>query len=365
MALSWVIAGGGTGGHVTVALALGEEIARRGDRVVFVGTEQGLEARLVPEAGFELVTLASRQVMGRSALGRLAGIAGILGQVGPARRVLRDHAADVVVSVGGFAAMPAAVAAVLSRRPLTLVEPNAIPGRVNRLTARFARRVFLGFEAAAQRIGSDSARTLHTGIPLRRGLIEAFERAPARKAPEPPLHLLVFGGSQGAKQINEAMMELASSLAGRAVRVFHQTGETDRDRVAAAYAKAGALATVVAFERDMPGRYAWADLAVCRAGALTVAELAMAGLPALLIPYPHAADDHQAANARALAEAGAGRCIGSRPLDVPALEAALFELIDHPDRLAPMSEAARRLARPEAAARVVEACVALLEEGAR
>lgn len=362
MALSWVVAGGGTGGHVTPALALGEEIIARGDAVVFVGSEQGLESRLVPDAGFELIALPSQQVMGRSLLGRVAGAVGILAQVGRARRVLRERHADLVVSVGGFAAMPAALAAVLTRTPLALIEPNAIPGRVNRLTARFARRVFLGFEAARARLGGDPARILHTGVPLRRGLVEAFATAPPRKtagSPLSPLRLLVFGGSQGARQLNEAMMELAAKLADRPVQIFHQTGEADRDRVAAAYAAAGVDAEVVAFERDMPGRYAWADLAICRAGALTVTELAMTGLPGLLVPYPYAADDHQAANAAALADVGAGHCIPSRPLDVHELESALFELIERPDRLTPMSEAARSLARPEAAARVVEACVAL------
>lgn len=366
MALSWVIAGGGTGGHVTPALALGEQIVRRGDAVVFVGSEQGLESRLVPDAGFELVALPSKQVMGRSLVGRVAGVAGILAQVGRARAVLRERRADVVVSVGGFAAMPSALAAAVTRTPLALIEPNAIPGRVNRLTARFARRVFLGFEAARSRIGGDAARVVHTGVPLRRRLVEAFSTAPPRKTPESPLGVLVFGGSQGARQINEAMMELAGGLAERAVRVFHQSGAADRDRVAAAYAAAGVDAEVVAFEPDMPGRYAWADVAICRAGALTVTELAMAGLPALLVPYPFAADDHQAANAAALADVGAGRCIPSRPFDVHALETALFGLLDRPDQLAPMSEAARGLARPDAAARVVEACIEMLgAEGAR
>jgi UDP-N-acetylglucosamine--N-acetylmuramyl-(pentapeptide) pyrophosphoryl-undecaprenol N-acetylglucosamine transferase len=360
MALSWIVAGGGTGGHVTPALALGEQIALRGDRVLFVGSEQGLEAKLVPEAGFELITLSSRQVMGRSLIGRVAGLTTTLLQVGRARRVLREHAADIVVSVGGFAAVPAALAAVLTRTRLALVEPNAIPGRVNRLTARFASHVFLGFEAARSRLGGRPDHVVYTGVPLRAALVAAFDEAPPRKDPRTPLHLLVFGGSQGARQINEAMMELAESLARKPVRIFHQAGTADRDRVAAAYAAAGVDATVVDFERDMPSRYAWADLALCRAGALTVSELAMAALPSLLVPYPFAADDHQAANAAALAEVGAARCIPSRPFDVHELETALCELIDRPDQLAPMSEAASRLAHRDAAARIVDVCATAL-----
>ncbi|MBW2382120.1 MAG: undecaprenyldiphospho-muramoylpentapeptide beta-N-acetylglucosaminyltransferase [Deltaproteobacteria bacterium] len=361
MALSFVIAGGGTGGHVTPALALGEEITSRGHQARFIGSEQGLEAELLPAAGFELVTLRSQQVMGRSLLGRAIGVLGILRQVSAARNALEQYAADIVVSVGGFAAMPTAIAAVLSRTPLVLVEPNAIPGRVNRLTAHFAKQVFVGFAAAAGHLGGGEKVT-HIGIPLRRALVDAFATAPARKAPALPLRLFVFGGSQGARQINEAMMELAPRLASRPLRVFHQTGEADRERVVRAYAEAGLEAEVVAFEHEMPRRYRESDLALCRAGALTVAELAMAGLPSILIPYPFAADDHQAANADALALAGAAHRLSSRPLDLDELESEITRLIEQPDALAPMSEAAAALARPDAARDIVEACLALLGE---
>ncbi|MBW2363107.1 MAG: undecaprenyldiphospho-muramoylpentapeptide beta-N-acetylglucosaminyltransferase [Deltaproteobacteria bacterium] len=364
MALSWAIAGGGTGGHVTPALALGEAIAARGDHVVFIGSERGLESKLVPDAGFELVALGSQQVMGRSLLGRLLGVLGIVGQVGAARSALRANDADVVVSVGGYAAMPTAIAAVLTRRPLVLVEPNAIPGRVNRLTARFAKLVFVGFDRASLVLDSGRPTIHQTGIPLRSGLLDAFASAPPRKAPEPPLHLFVFGGSQGARQINEAMMEIAPKLAELPVEIFHQTGEADRERVAQAYAEAGVRAEVAAFEHEMPTRYRWADLALCRAGALTVAELALAGLPALLVPYPFAADDHQTANAKALAESGAGRCLDSRPLDIHELTDELTELLLAPDTLARMSASASALARPNAARDVVDTTARLLREGA-
>jgi UDP-N-acetylglucosamine--N-acetylmuramyl-(pentapeptide) pyrophosphoryl-undecaprenol N-acetylglucosamine transferase len=363
MALSWAIAGGGTGGHVTMALALGEVIRERGEPVIFIGSESGLENRLVPEAGFDLVALPSRQVMGQSLLGRVRGVLRILGQLGHARSALARAHADVVISVGGFAAMPAALAAVLSRRPLLLVEPNAIPGRVNRLTARFAKRVFVGFDAAAKWLGGPGPRVRTLGIPLRSGLVAAFARAPARRPPTQPVHLLVFGGSQGARQLNEAMMELAPRLAGQPLEIFHQTGEADRERVEAAYRKAGVAAQVVAFEGDMPSRYRWADVALCRAGALTVAELALAALPALLVPYPYAADDHQGANAAALEDAGAGLRIASRPLDVDALGDRLLALAADPSPLAEMSRAAGGLGRPTAAHDIVAECAALLGEG--
>lgn len=364
MALSWVVAGGGTGGHVTPALALAEQIARRGDRLLVVGSQRGLEARLVPAAGFELLALPSQQVMGRSLMGRMRGVLGVLQPLRRARAALREVRADVVVSVGGYAAMPAALAAILSRTPLALVEPNAIPGRVNRLTARFASRVFVGFDEAASRLArhAGDARVQRTGIPVRSALVAAFRDAPPRKPPGLPIHLLVFGGSQGARQINEAMLAILPRLAPERVEIFHQTGELDFERVEKAYAATSLRAQVVRFEPDMPSRYRWADLAVCRAGALTVAELALAGLPALLVPLPSAADDHQTANARALAEAGAARCLGARPLDPDALLREIEAASARPEELARMSAAAAGLARPDAARCVVEECARMLAE---
>src|SRR5262249_50620115 len=200
---------------------------------------------------------------------------------------------------------------------------------------RCARGVFVQCEAAAGALGRAGAVSV-VGAPLRQALVAAFRGAPPRRAPGKPLRLLVFGGSQGARQINDAMIEAAPRLDRTGFEVFHQTGEADRERVAAAYAGAGISAQVVAFERDMPTRYAASDIALCRSGALTVAELAMAGLPALLVPYPYAADDHQSANARAAAEAGAAIVLPSRPLGAADLLAALAELAGNPEHLVAM-----------------------------
>ncbi len=360
MVKRWVIAGGGTGGHVTPALALGEALRRRGDEVLFVGSARGLESKLVPDAGFTLEVLPSEQVMGRSLLGRVRGALSILRCTLLARRLISRFRADAVISVGGYAAMPAALAAKLTRTPLFLVEPNAIPGRVNRLTARFARTVFVGFESTRGALPTKT-ESLCVGVPLRRALYRAFESRPERRVPTTPLRVFVFGGSQGARQLNEVVPEALARLRKKSVEVFHQTGEADRATVEARYAALGLPAEVVAFEYDMPARYAWADLAICRAGALTVAELALAGMPALLVPYPFAADDHQAANARALEEAGAARRLDARPLDVHALAQAVAELVTTPGRLVLMQEAAERLARPHAAQDIVEHCIARLE----
>jgi UDP-N-acetylglucosamine--N-acetylmuramyl-(pentapeptide) pyrophosphoryl-undecaprenol N-acetylglucosamine transferase len=361
---SWVVAGGGTGGHVTPALALAERIAAGGGDVRVIGSERGLETRLVPAAGIPLVALPSKQLMGRGLRGRLAAVPAMLRACAAAWRELGRARADIVISVGGYASVPAVVAAVLRRIPVVLVEPNAIPGRANRAAARFARRVFVQFREAANRLaeGLPRDRVREVGIPLRLSLVAAFRAQPPRRRAEPPLRLLVFGGSQGARQINEAVMGALPRLRAAGVEVFHQTGAADRERVAAAYAAAGLTAQVVDFEPDMPARYRWADLALCRSGALTVAELAMAGLPAVFVPYPYAADDHQAANARALAAAGAARVLDAQALTPEALADALSELFAEPGILQAMSEAAAKLARPDAAEDVLAECAGLLAQ---
>ncbi len=360
MATRWIIAGGGTGGHVTPALALGEAIVDRGDAVLFVGSARGLESKLVPEAGFDLETLTSQQVMGRSPIGRLRGGLSILRNIVPARRTIQRFEADAVVSVGGYAAMPTALAARTCGRPLFLVEPNAIPGRVNRLTARFAESVFVAFESTKQTlpVGTES---VCLGVPLRRALRRAFGEVEGARTPRQSLRIMIFGGSQGARQLNEGVPDALIRLEPNEIDVFHQTGEADRERVTRRYAEAGIAAEVVAFERNMPTRYRWADLAICRAGALTVAELCLAGLPSLLIPYAFAADDHQTANARALEEAGAARRIDATPLDSQALAQTIAEFVRTPARLDPMRSAARKLARPNAAHEIIDYCAARLK----
>jgi UDP-N-acetylglucosamine--N-acetylmuramyl-(pentapeptide) pyrophosphoryl-undecaprenol N-acetylglucosamine transferase len=360
--LRWVVAGGGTGGHVTPALALAERIEARGDSVVIMGSQRGLEARLVPEAGIELVQLPAQQIMGRGLAARLAAAPLILRACAAAWKRLGAQRADIAISVGGYASVPAVVAAWLRRIPVVLVEPNAVPGRANRAAARVARRVYVQFEAAAATFARSAGRerVRVPGIPLRRQLVESFAGKPPRRAPAPPFRLLVFGGSQGARQINEAMLEAVPALDAANLVIFHQTGTADRERVADAYAKAGIDASVVEFESDMPSRYGWADLAVCRSGALTVAELTLAGLPALFVPYPYAADDHQAANARALEDTGAARVLDSHSLTGAGLARALRELFDAPGELQAMSAAATKLARPDAAEQIIEDCAALL-----
>jgi UDP-N-acetylglucosamine--N-acetylmuramyl-(pentapeptide) pyrophosphoryl-undecaprenol N-acetylglucosamine transferase len=357
--LRWVVAGGGTGGHVTPALALAERIAARGDEVLLLGTERGLERRLVPEAGFELLTLPARQLMGKGLGGQLAAAPALLMACASAWRTFGRRQVDLVISVGGYASVPAVVAGAARRLPVAVVEPNAIPGRANRAAARLATRIFVQFEetAAALAASGGAGRVRTTGIPLRAALIAAFAAAPPRRAPSPPWRLLVFGGSQGARQLNDAMLEALPSLTGIPLEIFHQTGEADRERVAAGYARSGLRAEVAAFEPEMPRRYRWADVALCRAGALTVAELCLAALPSVLVPYPHAADDHQRANARALARVGAARVLDPATLSGTQVAGVLRELFAGPGGISSMSAAAGKLAQPDAAERIVAECV--------
>jgi len=357
----FAVAGGGTGGHVTPALALAERMKTRGDEVLLIGSPLGLESRLVPKAGFELATLPAGQVMGRGIAARALAALAIARGVVSAAALLRRRRIELVLSVGGYASVPTVLAAAALRIPIALVEPNARPGRANRLAARLARRVFVHFDEAARVLApGGGTRVRAFGVPLREALVRAFAAAPPRRAPGAPIRLLVFGGSQGAKQLNDAMLALAPRLDPGEFEIVHQTGEAERERVAAGYAATRLRAEVLAFEPDMPRRYREADLALCRSGAMTLAELAMAGLPALLVPYPFAADDHQTANARALSDAGAAVLLPAKTLTPDDVLRELRALSANPERLRAMSDAASKQARPDAAERIVDACAALL-----
>jgi UDP-N-acetylglucosamine--N-acetylmuramyl-(pentapeptide) pyrophosphoryl-undecaprenol N-acetylglucosamine transferase len=381
MSYRWIIAGGGTGGHVMPALALGEVLREAGERVRFMGTRRGLETRLVPDAGFELVTLNSRPLVGRGIFEQIRAFFALFGATFRAARGLREFGADLVICVGGYASVPAGLAALLGGRPMVLVNADAIPGAANRMLARFARRIFVGFEGTRSALGAVEDRIRVAGVPLRKSLVAEFQDSRSRAArpeshgavaeprrreagapPPEPAHLFIFGGSQGARQINEAMIEALPRLDPARIQIVHQTGEADRDRVAAAYTQNAFEAEVIAFERDMPSRYRWADLVLCRAGAISIAELALAGRASLLVPLAHVGGGEQFANARELEGAGAARVLDSRALTVEGLVEALGALLSDPSQLRRMGENASKLARPEASDRIIEECRALLAE---
>jgi UDP-N-acetylglucosamine--N-acetylmuramyl-(pentapeptide) pyrophosphoryl-undecaprenol N-acetylglucosamine transferase len=346
-----VVAGGGTGGHLFPGLAVAECAAGAAgaSAVLFVGSTYGIEARVVPQTRFAFRALAIRGLRGRGWRGAVQLAVQLPAAIARAWRLLGEFGAEVVVGVGGYASVPIVLAAWMRRIPAVLLEPNAHPGMANRALARLAARVCTTFAEANEYF--PPAKVVLTGNPVR-----AFAQpAPAAHA---GFTLLVFGGSQGARRLNEAMADAVAALrdAVAGLRVIHQTGAADREALEARYAGLGVAAEVREFIDDMGAAYHAADLVVCRAGATTVAELTALGKPAILVPYPFAADDHQRANAGVLAARGAAILILDRALTGAALAQTIIGLAREPARLRAMGEAARRLAVPDAAARVVATC---------
>ena len=353
-----VFAGGGTGGHLFPALAVARELGRRhpGTDIVFIGGTRGLETRLVPQAGFPLRTLPVSGLKGASALGvLLAGSAAAIGVL----RCLSWFVARrprLVVGVGGYASGPAVLAAWLLRVPTMLMEQNHFPGATNRWLAPRADVVCVPSEAAKARLRGVG---LVTGNPVRKEFT-TIGPPPGRDR----MALLVFGGSRGARSINRAMVAALPALSKMAPppRIVHQTGPEEHASVARDYAGHPALdADVRPFLDDMPRQLADADLVLCRAGATTLAELAAAGRPAILVPFPFAADDHQRANAETVRDAGAARVVEDRDLDGARVAGEIAALAGDPALRARMAAAARTLARPDAAERIADAADALLE----
>ncbi len=352
-----VVAGGGTGGHLFPGLAVAECIAGAdAQAVLFIGSAYGIEARVIPQTRFAFRAIPIRGLRGRGWRGALQLAAQLPGAVARAWRILGEFGADVVVGVGGYASFPVVVAAWLRRIPTVLLEQNAHPGMANRALARLARRVCTTFADAHAYF--PPGKVVLTGNPVRPFAVPAA-------LPRAGFTLLVFGGSQGAHRLNEAMAEAAAALRDALpdLRVIHQTGAADCAALRARYASLGLAADVREFIDDMGAAYHAADLVVCRAGATTVAELTALGKPAILVPYPFAADDHQRANASVLAARGAGILILDRELSGAGLAQTIIGLACDRARLAAMADAARRLGVPDAAARVAATCRAVVGGG--
>lgn len=345
-----LIMAGGTGGHIFPGLAVADELLARSVPVRWLGAEQGLETRLVPEHGLPLATLAFRGLRGKGPATLLAAPFLLVRAVWVARRLLRSERPRSVLALGGYAAAPGGLAAWLARVPIVVHEQNAVAGATNRLLARLARRVLVGFAGALP--GAS-----WVGNPVRAAIAAIAAPAQRLDGRAGPLRVLVLGGSQGARSLNETVPGvLATRAAAQAIEVRHQCGAAQVEATRAAYAGTAACASVEAFIDDMASAYAWADVAICRAGALTLAELAAAGLPAILVPYPHAVDDHQTRNAEALVAAGAARLVGEGG-DFAARLGAAFDALASRGTLLPMAEAARTLARADAAQRIADACL--------
>jgi UDP-N-acetylglucosamine--N-acetylmuramyl-(pentapeptide) pyrophosphoryl-undecaprenol N-acetylglucosamine transferase len=344
-----LIAGGGTGGHIIPALAIADELkARHGAEVLFVGTARGLESRLVPQAGYRLELIRVGQLNQVSLATRLKTVfdlpRGFLQCVG----LLRSFRPQVVIGVGGYASGPVMGAAILLGIPTLAFEPNAVPGMANRLVGKRVKAAVVNFAPAAKYFRNAEI----TGIPVRK---EFFALRPRPVDADP--HLLVFGGSQGARALNNFVPRIAAALldAMPGLTILHQAGARHAESTLAAYQASGAPAErwqVAAFLDDMPRRFEAADLVLARSGASTVAELAAAGKPALLIPFPQAADDHQRHNAEVMAEAGAAQVLLEADLTQENLLEALVLLLKAPEIFAGMAERARGLAHPDAAERI-------------
>ncbi len=348
-----ILAGGGTGGHVIPALAIAQELRDRYRAdVLFIGTARGIENRLVPAAGFALRLVSVGALKKVSLATRLKTVFALPRAIFDAAAILREFRPEVMIGVGGYASGPAMLAAALSSVPTVAFEPNYVPGLANRLVATMVSAAAVQFP--------DTCRFFRncrvTGVPVRR----AFFEIPPRPAGAPPT-LLVFGGSQGARALNRATLDSISVLREQIpqLRVLHQTGERDYDEARAAYLTADAAAEVYPFIDDMPQAFARADLVVCRSGASTVAEIAAAGKPAIFVPFPHAADDHQRRNAEALVRAGAALMIPESELTSARLVEAVTSLVRDCRQLARMGQAARALAHPDAAREIAASAARL------
>jgi UDP-N-acetylglucosamine--N-acetylmuramyl-(pentapeptide) pyrophosphoryl-undecaprenol N-acetylglucosamine transferase len=355
-----LIAAGGTGGHIYPGIAVANEAMRRDPKseIRFVGTARGLEMRLVPRAGFELSIIDSVGLKNVGPLARLRGIAMLPRSFRAAQRVIREFRPDIVVGAGGYVSGSVVLTAALMNLPTLVMESNALPGWTNRVLARFVDKAAVSFEAS---LPFFRGKGIVTGNPVRR---EFFE-IPARQRDTARFSILVFGGSQGAHAINEAMVAALSSLeeCRDVLRITHQTGEADFPSVCSAYLDAGWAdqADVRRYIDDMVVSFGNADLIICRAGATTTAELIAAGKAAIMIPFPLAADDHQRKNAEALEAEGAAKVILQKDLTGASLAEEIRELVREPDEVRKLEEASRKLARGDAAAATVDLIQELVE----
>jgi UDP-N-acetylglucosamine--N-acetylmuramyl-(pentapeptide) pyrophosphoryl-undecaprenol N-acetylglucosamine transferase len=348
---SVMILAGGTGGHIFPGLAVAAALHARGVPVCWLGAEGGMENRLVPQHGIPIDAISIGGLRGKGAATLFGAPLRVARAVLAAWKILRTRRPGAVVSFGGFAAGPGALAAWLRGLPLVVHEQNRAPGFTNRVLSRLSRRVLTGFPQTFAR------REELVGNPVREEItaLPPPERRMAQRGAE-PMRLLVLGGSQGARALNQAVPRALAAL-GLYMDVRHQSGEKLHDEALRAYAEAGVPAQVEAFIADMAAAYAWADLVVCRAGALTLAELCAAGVGGLLVPFPAAVDDHQTRNAEYLVEHGAARLMPQDDTLDSRLRDALAELAADPAQRLAMARAARGLARPDAADHVAQVLI--------
>lgn len=349
-----LIMAGGTGGHIFPALAVAQGLIARGVEVAWLGRAEGMEADIVTKAGLPLFTIHVGGLRGHGWRRLVLAPWQLLCAVKQARQHMQHWQPDLVFGFGGYVSGPGGVAAFLRRIPLFIQEQNAVPGYTNRILAKMAKKVFAAFPGAFK----DSARLKISGNPLRQSLLQLSDPKARLGTRQGPVHILVMGGSQGAKALNEAVPEaLKKALNESTVRVQHQSGPHHYDAVVAAYANMNGV-EVMPFIDDMAAAYNWADLVIARAGAATVSELAAIGLASVLIPYPHAVDDHQTKNAAYLEKNGATRVIAEK--EIAQLEALLTPAFLQRENLLNMAVAAYSVGRREATQIIIEECLGVL-----
>jgi UDP-N-acetylglucosamine--N-acetylmuramyl-(pentapeptide) pyrophosphoryl-undecaprenol N-acetylglucosamine transferase len=345
-----LIAGGGTGGHVFPAIAIAREWLSRGSEreVVLVGTQRGIEMKLVPQAGLPLETLRAAGLKGKGGMTLVKNLSMLGPGVLDAFAILRKHKPVAAFGVGGYAAGPMLLATWLRGVPNVIFEPNAEPGFTNKVLVKLSKRIATGYDITAAAWGK---KATVTGNPVRGEFFKIGPRTPAK-----PFRLLITGGSQGALPINRAFVDAMDLLAARKdeLSVVHQTGERDYNAVRTAYARREFRAEVVPFLGNMAERFAWADLIVCRAGAITAAEIAASGRAAIFIPFGHATDSHQLRNAQEMVKANAGKLIPEPELTAERLANGIFSLLDHPEQIEQLASRARALGKPNAARDIVD-----------
>ncbi|MBX5483610.1 MAG: undecaprenyldiphospho-muramoylpentapeptide beta-N-acetylglucosaminyltransferase [Myxococcaceae bacterium] len=354
-----LIAGGGTGGHLFPGIALAEELVTRHHKndVVFVGTERGLEARVVPAAGFKLETISAQGLKGVGPLRFLKALFVLPRAFFQSWAILKRYKPDVVVGVGGYSSGPVVMAAWLQGIPTALQEQNALPGITNKILGRFVRTAFISFEEARRYFPARKVQLV--GNPIRRALMENYLRS---SVAHDKFTVLCFGGSQGARTINEKVTEALDHLGDlrSQLHFVHQTGKNSPEEIRRRYEEKGFSAEVLEFIDDMSKAYARAALVVCRAGATTLAELTVCKKASILIPFPYAADDHQAKNAQALVDAGAAVMIRESELTAERLANEIRALVTDPERRRKMEKKAGLLGRPEAAKEVADVMVQMM-----
>jgi UDP-N-acetylglucosamine--N-acetylmuramyl-(pentapeptide) pyrophosphoryl-undecaprenol N-acetylglucosamine transferase len=368
-ALRIVIAGGGTGGHLFPGIAMAQEFQARNEktRIIFVSTGNPMERSVLSKAGFELRCITAAGIKGRGLWDQLVSVFKIPKGILESLRVLKEFSPDLAIGLGSYSAGPVIMGAWLRRVPVAIQEQNILPGITNRILSRFADRIYTSFENT--RADLDPRKVRWTGNPVRRELIEDFERKSSEKvdgAGETTFTVLIIGGSQGAHRVNMAVIEALEHLEDKErLQFVHQTGEADERQVKEAYRRNKIQSTVQSFFDDMAELYSRADLLICRAGATTVAEITALGKAAIYIPFPYAADNHQELNARSLSDEGAAEVIVESELSGDILSQKIAYFAAHTDALNDMAAGARRFGNRDAARKIVDDCYELVKQSNR